>query len=149
MVGASLTVPVVAAEQASASIVVHARFHSRTSLRVSARLLQFEVPTESQAAIAAVDFSAGARTAADAEVVLSVEAARSIGGPGGAADVETSLSFSGEGDGTRSGSVGTDIPTVAGRWTGSGLRTGRLVFTLRAAAPGAYSVPLRFVLSTP
>jgi hypothetical protein len=38
---------------------------------------------------------------------------------------------------------------VAGRWVGSGLRTGRLVFSLRAASGGTYTLPLRFVLSAP
>jgi hypothetical protein len=80
---------------------------------------------------------------------LSVEPLRAIDGPGGAADVETSLSFQGSGDGTLAGPLSPDTQAVAGRWLGSGLRTGRFVFSLRAAAPGSYTVPIRFVLSTP
>jgi hypothetical protein len=38
---------------------------------------------------------------------------------------------------------------VAGRWIGSGLRTGRLTFALRSAVAGTYSLPVRFVLSAP
>lgn len=138
-----------AADTANGTVVVNAQFSSRTSLRVSAELLQFEVATPNQPAIAAVDFSAGARTQAGAEVVLSVEPVRGVEGPGGAADVEASLSFSGEGDGTLGGVLAAGGPTVAGRWVGSGLRNGRLLFALRTAASGTYTVPMRFVLSAP
>ena len=138
-----------ASDTATGAVVVSAQFSSRTSLRVSTQLLQFDVVSPGQSATVAVDFSAGARTQSGGEVVLSVEPARAVEGPGGAADVESSLSFAGEGDGTTTGIVGSVAPTVAGRWTGSGLRTGRLVFSLRAGARGTYTVPVRFVLSTP
>jgi hypothetical protein len=82
-------------------------------------------------------------------VVLSVEPLRAFDGPGGAADVVTAVSFSGVGEGTTSGALVQSQPSIAGRWTGSGLRTGTLVFVLRAAAPGTYLLPVRFVLSTP
>lgn len=138
-----------ASDTATGVVVVSANFGSRTSLKVSTELLQFDVTAPGQPASVAVTFSAGARTPAGADVVLSVEASRAIDGPGGAADVETALSFSGEGDGTLGGPVHGHTSTVAGRWTGSGRRTGRLVFTLRAGAMGVYSVPVHFVLSTP
>jgi hypothetical protein len=139
---------VAAADQAAASVMVKAQFSSRTSLRVSAQLLRFNVADPSEPARAVVEFSAGARTTAGTEVVLSVEAERAVDGPGGAADVETSVSISGEGPGT-TGEVRMQGSTVAGRWNGSGLRSGRLVFSLRAGARGTYSLPLRFVLSAP
>ena len=138
-----------ASDTATAVVVVSAQFGSRTSLRVSTQLLQFDVASPGQSATAAVDFSAGARTQSGGEVVLAVEPVRAVEGPGGAADVESSLSFAGEGDGTSAGTVGSITPTVAGRWSGSGLRPGRLVFSLRAGARGTYTVPVRFVLSTP
>ena len=81
--------------------------------------------------------------------MLSVEPVRSLDGPGGAADVESSVSLAGQGEGTLTGAVGFAGPTVAGRWVGSGLRTGRLVFSLRVAASGRYTLPVRFVLSAP
>lgn len=137
------------AEQATGSVVVTAQFSSRTSLDVSARLLRFEVENAGETASVAVDFAAGARTALGGEVLLSVEAVRAVDGPGGAADIETLLSFTGEGAGTLDGPVAAHGPTVAGRWSGSGLRSGRLVFALRAGAAGTYEVPLRFVLSAP
>jgi hypothetical protein len=140
--------PAVAAESSTGSVVVTAQFSSRTSLKVSSELLRFDVAAPDQAARAAVDFSAGARTHSGSEVMLSVEPARALQGPGGDADVDSSVSFVGEGDGTL-GSTGLAGPTVAGRWAGSGLRTGRLLFSLRAAASGSYTLPLRFVLTAP
>jgi hypothetical protein len=138
-----------AADTATAAVIVNAQFSSRTSLKVSTEILQFDVATPDQPATAAVEFSAGARTPAGAEVVLSVERVRGVEGPGGAADVDASLTFSGESDGTLGGAVATGGPTVAGRWIGSGIRNGRLVFELRASASGRYTVPMRFVLSAP
>ena len=140
--------PASAGDTATAAIVVHATFSSRTSLKVSTELLRFDVARPDSDAAAAVDFSAAARTQPGAEVVLSVEPLRVVEGPGGAADVESSMTFAGEGDGLLAGVVAAG-PTIAGRWTGSGLRTGRVVFSMRAAAAGTYTVPVRFVLSAP
>ena len=77
--------------------------------------------------------------------MLTVEPVRQLEGPGGAVEV----SFSGEGEGTLDGALSERTPTVVGRWTGSGSRSGRVAFSLRAAAPGDYDVPLRFVLTAP
>lgn len=133
----------------STTVAVTARFSSRTSLKVSNDFLRFDVTAPHQPATASVDFSAGARTQAGSEVLLSVEPIRALNGPGGASDVESSVSFAGEGDGTRGGALAAFGPTVAGRWTGSGLRHGRLVFALHAGSTGGYTVPVRFVLSAP
>jgi hypothetical protein len=141
--------PASAGETAAAAIAVHATFGSRTSLKVSTELLRFDVTRPDGAAAAAVDFSAAARTQPGAEVVLSVEPLRTVEGPGGAADAESSVTFAGEGDGMLAGVFAAGGPTVAGRWTGSGLRTGRMLFSMRAAAAGTYTVPVRFVLSAP
>jgi hypothetical protein len=149
LASAGATAAPAAADQAGGAVVVTAQFSSRTSLKVSARLLRFDVPEPGAEARAAVEFVAGARTTAGAEVLLSVEPVRAVDGPGGAADVETSLSFAGEGAGTLGGPIAASGPTIAGRWSGSGRRSGRLVFSLRAGATGTYSVPLRFVLSAP
>ena len=148
---ASLLIPSAAsaADDATASLMVSARFASRTSLKVSAEVLHFDVEEPGQPATASVDFSAGARTGLGEEVLLSVEPVRAVGGPGGAADVESAVSFEGVGQGTVRGAVRSHVPTVAARWNGSGLRSGRLVFTMRAGARGHYSLPVRFVLSTP
>lgn len=134
----------------SAHVTVNVTVATRTSLKVSARLLQFDVAEPGGIGTAAIDFAAGARLPAGSDVVLTIEPLRGIDGPGGAADVESDLSFTGEGGGMLAGgSIDTGRGTVVGRWQGSGLREGRLVFTLRASAAGVYSLPLRVVLSTP
>jgi len=139
----------VAADSATSTVVVSVRFSSRTALKVSADTLQFEVATPGGAATAAIDFSAAARTHTSAEVLLSVEQMRGVPGPGDASEVESALTFAGEGNGTVDGTLGAAAPAVAARWTGSGLRNGRLVFARQAGAPGRYIVPVRFVLSAP
>ena len=141
--------PVSAAETATASAVVSAQFSSRTSLKVSTDLLHFDVAGPGQAATATVDFAAGARTQAEAEVLLSIEQLHAVQGPGGASDLEWSVSFAGEGAGTLAGALVATGSAVAGRWIGSGLRQGRLVFALRAGASGNYILPVRFILSAP
>jgi hypothetical protein len=138
-----------AADTTSATVVVTAQFGSRTSLRVSSELLQFDVMSPGQPATVSVDFAAGARTRSGAEVILSVERLRAIEGPGGAADVESSVRFEGEGAGTLGGDLSVAGPSLAGKWLGSGMRAGRIVFSLRAAASGSYVLPVRFVLSAP
>ena len=141
--------PLAGQELATARIVVSAQFSSRTSLTVSSRILHFDVADPAQPAVAAVEFEAAARTATGGDVVLSVEPTRAIVGPGGAADVETAVTFEGDGEGTVAGALDPAAASVAGRWQGSGRRSGRLIFSLRAAAPGNYTLPVRFVLSTP
>ena len=147
--GAFAPLPTHAADVASATIGVTVQVASRTSLKVSADVLQFDVLPSEQIATASIDFSAGARVASGADVVLTVEAEHAIDGPGGAADVECSISYEGDGQGLQSGTLRSDVPTTAGQWRGSGLRRGRLLFTLRANSAGTYQVPVRFVLSTP
>ncbi|HEU4935543.1 MAG TPA: hypothetical protein VFT39_03750 [Vicinamibacterales bacterium] len=134
-----------AAETACSSVTVIATFSSRTTLQVSSDLLQFDVVNADAPASASVDFVAAARTHAGGPVVLSIEPVRPMGSGGAAA----SLSFSGDGAGTKSGALSVDTPTVAGQWIGSGVRRGRLVFALRSTTPGNHVVPIRFVLSAP
>jgi hypothetical protein len=100
-------------------------------------------------AVAALDFSAGARMPAGCDVVLTVEPLDTIDRIGGAARAGADLTFRGEGDGMLAGSIAAAQGTVVGRWQGSGLREGRVIFTLRANAAGSYSLPVRIVLSTP
>ena len=138
-----------AGDSTTASVTVTAGFASRTSLRVSTELLRFDVNAAGQSTETIVDFSAAARTHHGGEVVLTVELAGTLNGPGGASDAETSLTFAGLGNGLAKGPLDHSRPSIAGRWVGSGLRTGQLAFTLRSSAPGSYSVPVRFVLSAP
>lgn len=138
-----------AEDVARATVHVNVQVAARTSLQVSSELLHFDVARPGDAATVAVDFRAAARTAGASDVMLTIEPLHGLEGPGGAADVDASLSVSGEGDGLVSGDVRAAQTTVVGRWQGSGLRRGRLVFTLRANAPGRYAMPVRFVISTP
>ncbi len=141
--------PAAAQNSASARVVINAQFSSHTSLKVSAQVLHFTVTDPAEPASVAVDFAAAARTGSGGEVVLSVEPVRALEGPGGAADAESAIGFAGAGDGTLSGTLDPVAPSIAGRWSGSGVRTGRLLFSLRASAPGSYTLPVRFVLSAP
>jgi hypothetical protein len=135
--------------RASAAVVATATFAPRPSLVVSTRVLRFLVEPGTTQAEAVVDFTAGMRAHPGTDVVLTVEAESSIDGPGGAADVETSLTFTGDGPGVQTGLLESTGASVAARWTGGGQRQGRLIFTLRASAPGVYSVPVRYLLGTP
>jgi len=137
--------PAASAETASGMVVVTVLFSSRTSLTVSSELLRFDVAAAGETATAAVDFTAGARTVAGSEVLLSVEPAVGLHG----ASPGPRVSFAGVGAGTLAGSLGPTGPTVAGRWAGSGLRTGRLVFSVSPPASGSYALPIRFVLTAP
>ena len=134
---------------ARATVSVNAQFAPRTSLKVSSELLQFDIARPGDPATAAIEFSAGARTPSEGEIVLSVEPLRGLSGPGGAADVDAAITVAGEGDGLIPMRVDPTRTTIVGRWHGSGLHQGRLVFTLNAPAAGTYSMPVRFVLSTP
>jgi hypothetical protein len=128
-----------AAESATASVVVNVQFMTRTTLKVSAEVIRFDVTRPDQAVIAAVDFSAAARTQSGGEVVLTVESLQAIDG---------SISVRGESVGV-GGVLAPFHPVIAGRWIGSGSRAGRLEFSLCSSEPGTYAVPLRFVLSAP
>src|SRR5688572_29753197 len=94
-----------AEEHATTSVVVNVNLAPRTSLKVSSRMLQFDVTQPGEAATAALDFTASARMSSGSDVVLTVEPLRGVDGPGGAADVETDLTFTGEGDGVLAGSI--------------------------------------------
>lgn len=142
-----LAAPSAAADSASASatVVVNAQFSTRTSLKVSSQMLQFAVGAGDPAPSVAVDFSAAARTHAGGEVMLLIEP---LGGIDDGAEGIAAMTFAGEGQGTGRGALAVGGLTPVARWTGSGLRTGRLTFTLRAAA-GRYTVPVRFLLTAP
>ena len=131
------------AESKSSSVAVVAGFGARTSLRVSSQILRFAVSNPDEPAVAVIEFSAGTRTQTGADVLLTVERLPSMDCPDG-----TAVTFAGEGLGTSAGILDPIAPTIAARWSGSGLRTGRLTFMLHAA-PGTYTVPVRFALSAP
>jgi hypothetical protein len=143
-----LAAPAYADQTAMQTVQARVQFQSRTSFTVSSDVLHFDHDDPLRPTVLTLDFTARARTDASSEVVLTVELVRAVEGPGGAADVDAALSFNGEGEGTRAGSL-SGVPSIAGRWTGSGAHTGQLSFTLRTGARGHYTVPLRFVLTAP
>jgi len=137
-----------ASESVTASVAVTAEFASRTSFKVSTDVLRFEVTDQTGIATAEVDFTAAAVTRAGGEVTLSVEAGGALEGPA-AAGHGTDMTVSGTTAGTTAGAIVHSSPSLAARWIGSGVRAGRLIFTLRAATIGRYTVPVHFVLSAP
>jgi hypothetical protein len=137
LVGSCLfAAPAVAAETATASVTVQVDVCSRTSLRVSSDRLRFTVLDDAAVATATVEFEAAARVPPGAALVLTVEALSRVEGAG-------SVALGGR------SSLDPFEPAVAARWQGSGSRSGRLVFTLRGADPGAHDIPVQFVLTTP
>jgi hypothetical protein len=148
MLALALCARVAAGEEvASRNVTVNVSLATRTSLKVSSQVLQFDVTQPGGAATAALDFTAGARMPAGCDVVLTIEPLRAVVCSGGAAVAD--LSFIGEGPGMLTGSMAADRSTIVGRWQGSGLREGRVVFKLRASAAGSYTLPVRVVLITP
>jgi hypothetical protein len=133
--------PARAADTANATVVAKAQLNARTSLKVSSELLHFDVTEPGKPVVVAIDYVAAARTQAGGEVILTVEAVCGLDAP--------PVTFTGEGDGAASGLMTSAGPSVAARWIGSGLRSGRLTFSLEASAAGGYSMPVRFVLSAP
>ena len=127
------------AETISTTVAVVAEFSTVTSLRVSSQTLQFAATQPDLPAVAVVDFVAGARTRQGGEVMLAVEPQ---------AGFDVAVMFTGEGAGLLSGTLASTGSTPVARWTGSGLRTGRLTFSLPQTA-GAPTLPVRFVLSAP
>ena len=118
-------------------------------MKVSARSLEFRIEPGSSEAVAVVEFTAAARAVPGADVLMTVAADGGLTGPGGAADVDAEVTFSGDGSGTLTGAVTLAETTTTARWSGGGVRNGRLVFTLRASTPGIYTLPVRFAVSTP
>jgi hypothetical protein len=141
--------PAHAQQRTSHAVQARVHFDPRTSLTVSTSVLEFHHADPLASSRVTVDFTARARTHASGEVLLTVEPLRSIQGPGGAADVETALTFAGEGEGTLSGALPGGTSTVVGRWTGSGTRDGRVTFSLRSPVSGDYTLPVRFVITAP
>ena len=144
-----LGTPATGGEIAQVSLGVRAEFAVRTSLQVSSELLRFELTDAGADATATIHFRTAARMPSDAEVVLSVEQTGAPSGPGGAANADAVISVLDEDNGGLAAAVQPGQRTVIGRWHGSGLHQGRLCFTLHARAAGSYTIPVRFLLTTP
>ena len=99
----------------------------------------------------AIEFRAAARTSSGGEVILTVEPLEPIASlAGGAGESPTTIAFEGSGEGAQSGALNDARPETVARWVGSGLRTGRLTFTVHGpVSPQGATLPLRFVLTAP
>jgi len=144
----SITPNRAAAESAPASVIVKAQFSSRTSLQVSKHSLQFDVVQPAQPATATVRFAAAARTSNGAPVLLTFEMVDEIRGMDGLHHDGATMTLT-DADEGMSVELKHGAAITARRWTGSGLRTGHLVFALRTASVGRYSVPIRLTLTAP
>ena len=122
------------------SVSATVSFAPRTALSVSTRTLHFVVTDGLTPATASVEFSAAARTSGDGSVTLMVDAADTAGLPSG-----VSLEIVSGPDGVVPAAFSSQQPVAAGRWTGSGVRNGRITFQLRAQ-PGSYDIPLALFL---
>ena len=125
---------------ATQSVSATVSFAPRTALTVSTRTLHFVVTDALTPATASVEFSAAARTLADGTVTLMADAADSVGLPSG-----VSLEIVSGPEGVVPGALSSQQPSLAGRWTGSGVRNGRITFQLRAQ-PGSYDIPVALSL---
>ena len=141
VIGPSSTRLSASSDTTTRSILAHAQVAARSSLIVSSELLQFQVSEPGRAASATVDYVAGVRTHAGTEVLLTVETTSDL--------ADTNVSFANLADGGARGALTMMRPVIAGRWIGSGRRTGRIAFSLSAGTAGVYPVPVRFVLSAP
>ena len=139
LAGLVTVAPARAAETATAAVMVQVDVCSRTSLRVSSDLLRFTVLVDAAPATAGVDVSAAGRIPPGADLVLTVEPL----------PADSSAQIGGSVALGAGPALAAHEPAVAARWRGSGLRAGRLVFTLSGAQPGTHDLPVRFVLSTP
>ncbi len=153
LIGSALALPIHASDVTSAIVRFQSDVSASTALRVSSSALRVGPQTGSSAGpvvVGTIDYRAAARTRTDGEVVLTVEAQADLPTLAGPSAGENAIEFEGFGDGARAGVLRSDVPQVAGRWVGSGVRTGQLVFTLRGtAATNGAIVPLRFVISLP
>ena len=131
------------AQYVTERVTATATFVPRRSLQVSTRVLRFEVIDAAIPALATVEFVAGVRTRMGGDVRLLVEVTDSAAVPSGPAG--QALTIVGGTDGIAPGDVSPYAPTVAGRWSGGGLRSGRVTFRL-LAVPGVYLVPINFRL---
>jgi hypothetical protein len=120
------------------SLTATLTFAPRTALTISTPTLHFVVTDAATPAYATVEYSAAARTRADGEVTLVMRVSGDVA-PG------VVLSISGGSDGVAVGEVASRQDVAAARWTGSGLRTGRITVAL-SARPGTYDVPVTFLL---
>jgi hypothetical protein len=115
------------------SVTATVTFKPRTSLQLSTNVLRFDVTGGALSATATLDFSAGARAGQGDTVELVVDPITS--GSGVLSVVEGPA-------GTITGDVLPATATVVARWSGGGLRAGRLTFRLQGVSQRRCEIPL-------
>jgi hypothetical protein len=134
-------------ESATGTLQISVDVRSRTSLHVSTQVLQFHVTAPAEPATGVIEFIASSRTREGGEVLLATDAVR--GTPADMQEEDAVLTFRGHGHGLTVGALNGPGTAIVGRWIGSGRRSGRVAFVLRARRAGTYTVPIRLVLSCP
>lgn len=128
----------VSASDRSVTVLARTTISERTSLSVSANILEFVVAPGSTGGTASLEFTSGVRTRPGSEVLVVAE----VMGP-----FPGALTFSGGGDGLTAGSLGPGGTAVIARYVGGGQRQGRIVFTLDGVQPGTHAIPIRLSVS--
>jgi hypothetical protein len=130
-----------------AAITASVRVQPRTSLTTSTQILTFHVVAADEDAFAELDFEAAARAGADRTVLLTIDPPEASDDGQGPGAFDGTLRFHRDGGGTSEGIVDPIGPTTLARWTGGGVRSGRIEFRLRASSPGVYGFPVRVSLT--
>jgi hypothetical protein len=140
--------PVPGRADTTATVAMRVEFRNQTALHVSTSQLRFDVSRPNDTSAASIEFTAAARTRRDGDVLLTVQPVGDMQAPDGASSAGLVVGYQGEGH--NSGTLADSGPHVVGAWMGSGVRPGRVMFTLLGAhTPGVYSMSLKFVLSAP
>ncbi len=133
---------------ATSTVLIRVEVAKRTSLHVSTSQLRFDVIDENVPPRVVIDYTAAARTRVGGDVILTVEPMGEVRTPDGEPVRGLVVGFDSTGRHDRTLAEGA--VHVAEAWTGSGARSGQIVFTLLGARkPGLYLLDLKFALSVP
>jgi hypothetical protein len=145
----------VVAQGPLAVIQFNVNIMAATSVRVSSNVLTIDprgAGIDESVVRQVIEFRAASRTSRDGEVVLTMEPLVPLDqlSGGGAAEGVTTVTYEVVGEGACTGTLRDDGPQPVGRWVGSGVRTGRIVFSVHGPVnPNGVTIPLRFVLTSP
>jgi hypothetical protein len=145
--------PVTGPQSATATLSVNVGSHAR--LAFNSTTLVFPDADPDQVPLVpgspAITITAKARTPANAQVTLTVQAADDL--RSGVTTIPASLiTWDGSGDGFVSGVLSQASPQLVASWTGSGMRAGAQSFAFQNSwthPPGTYSVTFIYTMSMP
>ncbi len=147
----SLNATLVCAQTQTVTLRITADVGTQARLRVSNTVLRFDGSRSAEVQPqATVEFDARARTHSGGEVVLTVELLDDLVDLDQTGKAPTTLSAAASGDASSQGRLSTGTRHVVARWIGSGMRTGRVCFSVIGESPeGALTVPIRMTLIVP